>query len=62
MNLTQTLATGILTLVAFGTLPFMSAGAATLQPVAKTGSIAVIDAINSADTSQHLVWDMTYGD
>ncbi|APV51762.1 hypothetical protein BWI17_19985 [Betaproteobacteria bacterium GR16-43] len=60
MNLKHALATGFLTVVAFATLTFMPASADS--PVAKTVGSDVILALNSQETPQHLVWDMTYGD
>ena len=62
MNLKHTLATGFLTVVAFATLTFMPASADSLEPAAKAGSSTVMLALNAAETPQHLVWDMTYGD
>ena len=62
MNLKHTLATGFLTVVAFATLTFMPASADSLDAAPKAGSNEVILALNSAETPQHLVWDMTYGD
>jgi hypothetical protein len=62
MNLKHILATGFLTVVAFATLTFMPASADSLEPVAKAAGSDVILAMNSKETPQHLVWDMTYGD
>lgn len=62
MNLKQTIATGALTVIAFGTLTFMPANADSLEPAGPAVILADALALNPAETPQHLVWDMTYGD
>jgi hypothetical protein len=61
MNLKQTIATGALTVIAFSALTFMPANADSTDNSAP--AVIVSDAsVNPAETPQHLVWDMTYGD
>jgi hypothetical protein len=60
MNTKQTIATGFLTLIAFGTLAFMPANADALRE--KQDNSAALVLVPGGETPQHLVWDMTYGD
>ena len=64
MNLKQTAAAGLMTLAAFGTLTFMPASADSLDSAAPTAAAPTqsVAALNSPETAQQLVWDMTYGD
>lgn len=61
MNLKQTVATGLMTVVAFGALTFMPASADSLDKAASAPAPIAAVAV-AAETPQHLVWDMTYGD
>ncbi len=51
----------LLAVVAFGALTFMPASADSLDKQASAPAQMVAVA-NAAETPQHLVWDMTYGD
>jgi hypothetical protein len=62
MKTKQIFATGLLTVLAFGSLTFMPASADSLESSAKATGTEMIVALNGMETPQHLVWDMTYGD
>ena len=61
MNSKQIVATGLLTIAAFGSLTFMPASADNTQ-VAAAATFDAAASLNAAETPQALVWDMTYGD
>jgi hypothetical protein len=62
MNIKQTVATALTAVAAFGALTFMPANADTPDASAAREMSADVRSINPAETPQHLVWDMTYGD
>jgi hypothetical protein len=60
MQTRQLLATGVMTIVAFGAFTFMPAAANSSGASADSASIAPAS-LNPPETPQALVWDMAYG-
>lgn len=60
MNLKQTVAAGLVAVIAFGTLAFMPASADS--PDRASAAAPIVAPLNAQEIPQHLVWDMTYGD
>jgi hypothetical protein len=65
MDKSQKFAAGIASVIAVGMLTFVPASADSTEKnarVTNAPSAAFMAELNSSETPQHLVWDMTYGD
>ncbi len=63
MNKKQGFAIGLVSVVAFATLAFVPASADSIESSARAAAgVNPVVALNAAETPQHLVWDMIYGE
>ncbi|QJR14512.1 hypothetical protein [Usitatibacter palustris] len=61
MNVKQTVVTGALTIMAFGVFALLPANADSIDNPQASAAATTVVALNSAETPQEQVWDMTYG-
>ena len=61
MNVKQTVVTGALTIMAFGVFALLPANADSIDNPGPAVASFTGAPMNTAETPQYLVWDMTYG-